>query len=126
MKTVMLLETASQRTDVSSSEETLSAAAPGIQRPFAKAAKEYGQYDTGYLGKMSVTTRNFDITKFRSPGGRHLEGANYSFADGHVKWLKGASVSPGYAPKTTTAPQVGGQLAAGTDDTTFQATFSPM
>jgi prepilin-type N-terminal cleavage/methylation domain-containing protein/prepilin-type processing-associated H-X9-DG protein len=24
---------------------------------------------------------------------RHLDGANYSFADGHVKWLKGASSS---------------------------------
>jgi prepilin-type N-terminal cleavage/methylation domain-containing protein/prepilin-type processing-associated H-X9-DG protein len=25
--------------------------------------------------------------------GRHLDGANYSFADGHVKWLKGAGTS---------------------------------
>lgn len=125
-KTVMLLETSSQRTDVTDSNERLSAAAPGIQRPFANGAQEYGQYDTGYLGKMSVTTLNFNITKFRSPGGRHLEGANYSFADGHVKWLKGASVSPGYAPKTTTAAQVGGQLAAGTGNTVFEATFSPM
>ena len=125
-KTVMLLETSSQRTDVTSSDENLSAAAPGIQRPFAKGAAEYGQYDTGYLGKMTTTSLKFNITKFRSPDGRHPEGANYSFADGHVKWLEGASVSPGYAPKTITAAQVGGQLAAGTDNTVFEATFSPM
>jgi prepilin-type N-terminal cleavage/methylation domain-containing protein/prepilin-type processing-associated H-X9-DG protein len=125
-KTVMLLETASQRADVTSPDENYSAAAPGIQRPFIKSAVEYGRYDTGYLGKMAVTTLNFDITKFRSPDGRHLAGANYAFADGHVKWLKGSSVSPGYAPKTTTAAQVGGQLAAGTENTVFEATFSPM
>jgi len=29
-----------------------------------------------------------DITDYQSPLGRHLDGANYSFADGHVKWLK--------------------------------------
>jgi prepilin-type processing-associated H-X9-DG protein len=27
-------------------------------------------------------------------GSRHMEGANYAFADGHVKWLKGAAPNP--------------------------------
>jgi prepilin-type N-terminal cleavage/methylation domain-containing protein/prepilin-type processing-associated H-X9-DG protein len=27
------------------------------------------------------------------PAGRHLDGANYAFADGHVKWLKGSIIS---------------------------------
>jgi prepilin-type N-terminal cleavage/methylation domain-containing protein/prepilin-type processing-associated H-X9-DG protein len=34
---------------------------------------------------------------------RHLDGANYSFADGHVKWLKGASSTQSpvvYSPTT--------------------------
>jgi prepilin-type N-terminal cleavage/methylation domain-containing protein/prepilin-type processing-associated H-X9-DG protein len=31
--------------------------------------------------------------------GRHLEGANYIFADGHVKWLKGDTVSRGGFPR---------------------------
>jgi prepilin-type N-terminal cleavage/methylation domain-containing protein/prepilin-type processing-associated H-X9-DG protein len=28
---------------------------------------------------------------------RHLDGANYAFADGHVKWLKHTAISRGYA-----------------------------
>lgn len=28
-----------------------------------------------------------------TPAGRHLDGANYAFADGHVKWLKGSIMS---------------------------------
>jgi prepilin-type N-terminal cleavage/methylation domain-containing protein/prepilin-type processing-associated H-X9-DG protein len=37
--------------------------------------------------------------------GRHLEGANYLMADGHVKWLKGDSVSAGWEAKTSTSAQ---------------------
>ena len=31
------------------------------------------------------------------PAARHTDGAEYLLADGHVKWLRGAVVSPGYA-----------------------------
>ena len=40
--------------------------------------------------------------------------------------MKGASVSPGAAPKTSTAAQVDGQVAAGTENGVFAATFSPI
>jgi prepilin-type N-terminal cleavage/methylation domain-containing protein/prepilin-type processing-associated H-X9-DG protein len=36
---------------------------------------------------------------------RHLEGANYLAADGHVKWFPPASISPGLQANTPTTPQ---------------------
>jgi prepilin-type N-terminal cleavage/methylation domain-containing protein/prepilin-type processing-associated H-X9-DG protein len=125
-KTVMLLETSSITANVTNPNETDSAAASGIQQPFNTSATKIGQYDTGYLGGMVTAVRNFIPANYRTPTGRHLEGANYAFADGHVKWLKGASVSPGYSPKASADPQINGQIAAGTENSTFAATFSPM
>jgi prepilin-type N-terminal cleavage/methylation domain-containing protein/prepilin-type processing-associated H-X9-DG protein len=73
--------------------------------------------------------------------GRHLEGANYAFADGHAKWLKVSTVSPGLAAPNPTAEHVGcspgcaggaitnvtgGYNAAGTDNPRWQATYSPI
>jgi len=40
------------------------------------------------------------VTEEKSPAWRHLEGANYGFADGHVKWLKPTSVSNEKASST--------------------------
>jgi prepilin-type processing-associated H-X9-DG protein len=37
-------------------------------------------------------------TDSNSPAMRHLEGANYAFADGHVKWFKPEKIS-GQTPK---------------------------
>ncbi|RYG59922.1 DUF1559 domain-containing protein [bacterium] len=125
-KTVMLLETASQTADMSDIDENFSSAAPGIGSPFIIYNRNYGQYDTGYLGNMSKDTQRYLISYFRTPQGRHLEGANYAFADGHVKWLKGSAVSPGYSAKTPTDAQLPGQIAAGTENNTFAATFSNM
>lgn len=36
---------------------------------------------------------------------RHFDGSNYLFLDGHVKWLKGAAVSPGYAAPAQQRPR---------------------
>jgi prepilin-type N-terminal cleavage/methylation domain-containing protein/prepilin-type processing-associated H-X9-DG protein len=54
------------------------------------------------------------------PYNRHLEGANFLCADGHVKWLKSEQVSYGYANTTTTGGELfsggfGGEYAQGTD-----------
>ena len=51
-------------------------------------------YDTGKLGMLATTSLNTT--------GRHTDGANYLLSDGHVKWLKGAVVSPGYNAATST------------------------
>lgn len=60
---------------------------------------------------------------------RHLSGSNYLFADGHVKWLRAESVSPGLAapsPSSAAYPTGGCYNAAGTAVLGgLAATFSP-
>lgn len=47
-------------------------------------------------GDGSESAGNYNVTSAPSTGReRHLEGANYSFADGHVKWLKPNAVKSG-------------------------------
>lgn len=53
-------------------------------------------YDTGPQGAQDQTASALNgtlDTHFLT--GRHNGGANYAFWDGHVKWLRGTSVSPG-------------------------------
>lgn len=82
--------------------------------------------DTGYLGDLGSTTCTHVGTSTNNGEiGRHLEGANYLFMDGHVKWLRGTSVSPGSDAATQQADATGSQ-AAGTSSTNarWAATFS--
>ena len=37
--------------------------------------------------------------------GRHFNGSNFAFFDGHVKWLMGSSVSPGFNAASASSPQ---------------------
>jgi prepilin-type N-terminal cleavage/methylation domain-containing protein/prepilin-type processing-associated H-X9-DG protein len=89
------------------------------------------RYATGYLGGRTNST----ITQYFDPyTGRHFDGSNYLFGDGHVKWLKGASVSSGHtyvSTATATTAQSdtganGNEAAAGTEVSTWSATFSPI
>jgi prepilin-type N-terminal cleavage/methylation domain-containing protein/prepilin-type processing-associated H-X9-DG protein len=71
-----------------------------------------------------------------SVNGRHWDGANYAYADGHVKWLLGSRVSPGQNNNNSDCDQntldkfgakcAGTQdgYAAGTNSKDFAATFS--
>lgn len=82
--------------------------------------------ETGYLGTLgSATCTSIGTSTNSGPDGRHLAGANYLFLDGHVKWLKGTAVSPGYdaaTPNTAADPANG--KAAGTNVMQWAATFS--
>ncbi|HEX8832571.1 MAG TPA: H-X9-DG-CTERM domain-containing protein, partial [Abditibacteriaceae bacterium] len=81
---------------------------------------------TGYLGGHGAGSNPL---AFPSAEARHNKVANYLFADGHVKALKGDAVSPGPPASSTNAAQIGNDLtgtAAGTQNTQFQATFSPI
>jgi prepilin-type N-terminal cleavage/methylation domain-containing protein/prepilin-type processing-associated H-X9-DG protein len=90
-------------------------------------------YATGLLGTLTgPVTTNFEFGgggfygngQFYGATGRHLEGSNFLFADGHVKWLKGGAVSPGSNAATETSAAVNGSNAAGTGVAGVAATFS--
>ncbi len=74
--------------------------------------------DQTYLpvGSACATAQSY-ITNLGSAG-RHLDGANYAFADGHVKWLKG-SITSGTVINGSTA--IGNSLYLTTNG---KATFS--
>jgi len=74
----------------------------------------------GYSGAACSGAEAF-ITDLTAAG-RHLDGANYAFADGHVKWLKGSIIS-GSEINGSTA--VGNRLYTIANATSGKATFSP-
>jgi prepilin-type N-terminal cleavage/methylation domain-containing protein/prepilin-type processing-associated H-X9-DG protein len=55
--------------------------------------------------------------------GRHLEGSNILFGDGHVKWLKGKNISNGRSAITTSDGESFGR-SEGTENGSHEATFS--
>jgi prepilin-type N-terminal cleavage/methylation domain-containing protein/prepilin-type processing-associated H-X9-DG protein len=85
-------------------------------------------YATGYLGSQTGTlnTAAGSGQGFYKETGRHLDGSNFLYADGHVKWLKGEKVSPGNTATNATDAETNPR-AAGTENTAggHQATFSP-
>ena len=46
-------------------------------------------------GALSNVTPNLAINPYDKPTGRHTDGSNFEFADGHVKWLRGSAISAG-------------------------------
>jgi prepilin-type processing-associated H-X9-DG protein len=70
-----------------------------------------GGYDTGYMSGVFTDTGyapslalNLDSV---NPNGRHTNGSEFLFVDGHVKWLTGASVSAGFSADTSTTASPG-------------------
>jgi len=100
----------------------------------------FGRAATGVLGGRPETADQ--ISQFLDqPTGRHTDGSNFFFADGHAKWLRGAAVSSGNPPQLATCNQdntpavsgcySGSPIAAGTSGTfangsTPAATLSPL
>ncbi len=98
---------------------------------------------TGYLGQYGPRAKNFNSSLgnyYLSPAGRHSNGSNFLFCDGHVKWLRGSQVSTGdiytanpSAAKNETPTDTQDQRlpisgsAAGTESSEpWAATFSPI
>ena len=57
--------------------------------------------------------------------GRHTDNSNLAFVDGHVKYLRGSAISPGYnATDAANGQDNANRRAAGTGASLFQGTFS--
>ena len=93
------------------------------------------KYATGPMGGIAPTNLTQNFT---GPTGRHTDGSNFLAADGHVKWLRGSAVSPGYAALSPTSVQgadatgpygahknAAGTNALSANGATFAMTFSP-
>ena len=87
-----------------------------------------GDFATGYFSNRGVGGFQA-LYAGTKPTGRHTDGSNFAFVDGHVKWLRGSQVSSwsGAVNPTAAQDQPFGN-AAGTADTTgrFVGTFSPI
>ncbi len=93
-------------------------------------------WGNGYLqtGRVSGVSDLQYIAYFGSSPGRHTEGANYAFADGHVKWLRPSSISYGYVNEAASGTDCGGYplsnpsaspaAETGCSDPTLAATFN--
>jgi prepilin-type processing-associated H-X9-DG protein len=65
----------------------------GLNGPITPNGFSGGRMATGNMGG-----RGTDQTGATADVGRHLEGSNFLFGDGHVKWLRGEAVSTGRTP----------------------------
>ncbi len=124
VKTVLLFEVTgiggTAASFIPSKGENQSCAGVGIDPPQPGNCN----YATGYLYNVNATS-----SRFADVLGRHLEGANYTFADGHAKWLRPLTVRGGdnwYAKLAGVCGNSakGSGVAASVNCDQFQATFS--
>ncbi|BDI30969.1 hypothetical protein CCAX7_30200 [Capsulimonas corticalis] len=83
-------------------------------------------YVTGTLGGRARSANSYIDS---ATLGRHTDGSNFLMCDGHVKWLKGGSVSSGFNAPSSTSDQGFGDdgsaaSAAGTDNANYAVTYS--
>ncbi len=131
-----------QPIQVSHSSQYFSPAGNGFTQKSGGGVNQRNVYVTGLLGGPASgspqTINPSGVTTnvvYRAATGLHTDGSNYLCVDGHVKWLRGAAVSPGYnaanatdAYGATTFTGGGsgtGYSAAGTGNSAFAVTFSP-
>jgi prepilin-type N-terminal cleavage/methylation domain-containing protein/prepilin-type processing-associated H-X9-DG protein len=95
------------------------------------AANPVLQYYTGLTNGQSNV--NSTSGTFHASTGLHTDGSNYLMADGHVKWLRGSAVSPGftaadqnYQGEVTNAAAATDNLYSGANSAgPLAVTFSP-
>ena len=115
----------------------------GFTEKSGGGANDRNIYVTGLLGGPAAnspqTINSGGVAAgiaYQAATGLHTDGSNYLCVDGHVKWLRGSAVSPGYnaanatdaygAQSYTNSGQGGtGYSAAGTGVSAYAVTFSP-
>ena len=78
------------------------------------ATNHSGNNGTNSTGYCVTVYKGTNRTDGKNPSIRHLDGANYSFVDGHVKWMYNRGIGNG-----CTAPD-GGSATFAIDDTKGQ------
>lgn len=99
-------------------------ATDGTTMPAAAGAV---QYDTGAMGgyHLAAVPMVPYPSLFKNETGRHSGGSIFSMGDGHTKFLRPASVSPGAnAASSENLQDMSNGLAAGTTDSQHTVTFS--
>jgi prepilin-type N-terminal cleavage/methylation domain-containing protein/prepilin-type processing-associated H-X9-DG protein len=76
-------------------------AASGMANGLGYTAAQNAQYATGVFG--NITDNNTLPANFQALTGRHTDGANYLFADGHAKYYKASAVSAGQDNSNSTS-----------------------
>ena len=134
-QTVLLFEFVGDQTDVTNPNEDTDAAGWGmdsggngfLQASNANATTGYATGDMGQPANANNTGNNNGDAGQHT--GRHTDGSNFLFTDGHVKWLRPTAISPGFTADNATGiqgQQTYGDQAAGTGVSTFAGTFSPI
>ena len=133
-QTVLLFEFVGDQTDVTNPNEDTDAVGWGMDSGgngflSASNANLTTGYATGDMGQpANMNNANNANGDAGQHTGRHTDGSNFLFCDGHVKWLRPVAISPGFTADNATGIQ-GMQTytdqAAGTGVSTFAGTFSP-
>jgi prepilin-type processing-associated H-X9-DG protein len=141
-KTVMIFETASPRpasTDMPNREFRLMMNPSGDNSPAGNGmsgtlntqdgGSNNAWYATGCTGGQTCPAPDmtWGAGTMITRDGRHIEGANYAMADGHVKWYRPEKVSPGFTALTAADAQDHAgttKRAAGTSNAAYQVTWS--
>lgn len=125
-KVVMLFEAQNLTADLTTAENN----SPAGYGNFLIFGSSNARYVTGNMGgRFDESTASTYSYYVGGVNGRHLSGANYLMADGHVKWYRPTNVSSGLNANTSANPQEAGLpsayfKAAGTENESYQVTFS--
>lgn len=135
-RTILFSEVRINVVNITTGRDLVSATTNGMMVSSATTYQGEARCDMGYLGiglnNINLADGSGTCTLYGAgnsgPTGRHLDGANYAFCDGHVKWYMGRSISPGYTATLSTDPEgTSGRNSAGTQGLKagLQATYSP-
>ncbi len=104
----------------------------GVWQAYRNATGLDIKFETGQLGgRKHNPSGDYGGYTNQDNKGRHFDGSNYLLADGHVKWYRGSAVSSGFQAFNPTDAQEAGSddgatKAAGTENSQYAITFSPM
>jgi prepilin-type processing-associated H-X9-DG protein len=121
-RSVLMNEMQGSEANVSDTQESggppYTCADDGVNNTFCLGGNAGGNdngnvlYATGYMGGRTYVSGACAFGSvplatgcYAAPTGRHLDGANYCMADGHVKWYLGSRVSNGNNATNSTDPQ---------------------